>query len=157
MIDIMSALESVRLPLSPVTTLTQTHAYKKPPLSPIRSESSYPSNEAIEVFMPASPTSTLDVCLVFLMDNKTQNEQLEALRDIPSAISFKPIHCENDEESYGGDACSTYTEDDTSVEMEEEEEDDLLGLDLLADDDDEEEEEEEYNNDEMETERTETR
>jgi hypothetical protein len=150
----MSALESVRLPLSPVTTHTQTHAYTKPPLSPIRSESSYSSNEAIEVFMPTSPTSTLDVRFVYLMDNKTQNVQLKALRDVPSAISFKPIHCDNDEESHGGDACSTYTEDDTSVEMEEEE-DDLLGLDLLVDDEDE--EEEECDHYAMETERTETR
>jgi hypothetical protein len=112
----------------------------------------------------------MDVRLIYLMDNKIQNVQLKALREIPNAISFTPIHCENDEETRGGDACSTYSQDDTSVEMEEEEEDDLLsctytqddnsvemeeedhllGLDLIADD-------EEYNHDEMEAGCTETR
>ena len=164
MIDIMSALESVRLPLSPVPT---THAHAKPPLSPIRSELSYSSNDAIEVFMPKSPTSMMDVRLMYLMDYKMQNMQLRALKEVPSAISFTPIHCANDEETRGGDTCSSYTQDDTSVKTEEEdlvgfpytengtsvemeEEDDLLGLDLLLDDD--EEEEEEYNLAEMEAE-----
>jgi hypothetical protein len=168
MIDIMSALESVRLPLSPVPT--QTNAHAKPPLSPIRSELSYSSNEAIEVFMPKSPTSMMDVRLMYLMDYKMQNMQLKALRAVPTAISFTPIHCANDEETRGGDTCSSYTQDDTSVtsveteeeeddlvgstyteddiSVEMEEEDDLLGLDLLLDDD----EEEEYNLDEMEAE-----
>lgn len=103
-----------------------------------------------------------------LMDYKMQNMQLKALGEIPSAISFTPIHCANDEETRGGDACSSYTQDDTSVtsveteeedddlfgstytpddtSVEMEEEDDLLGLDLLLDDDDE------YNIDEMEAE-----
>lgn len=109
----------------------------------------------------------MDVRLLHLMDYKMHNVQLKALRAVPSAISFTPIHCENDEETLGGDACSSYTQDDASIEMEEEEddlldstyskddtsvkmeeEDDLLGLDLLADDD----EEEECNHDEMETE-----
>jgi hypothetical protein len=139
MIDIMSALETVRLPLSPVTTHTQTDSYTKPPFLPIQSKLSYSSNEAIEVFMSTSPTSMLDVSLMHLMDNKTQHVQLKVLREVPSAISFKPIHCEDDEESCGGDGCSTYTEDDSSVEMEEEY--DLLGLDLLADDDDDDDDE----------------
>jgi hypothetical protein len=157
MIDIMSALESVRFPLSPVPdhTVTQTHAHTKPPLSPIRSESSYSSNDAIEMFMPKSPTSIMDVRLLYLKDNKVQNMQLKTrLGEVPSAISFSPIHCESD-------GCSSYTQDDTSItsaetmegeddllgssctqddaSVEMEEEDDLLGLDLLLDDDDDEE------------------
>jgi hypothetical protein len=107
----------------------------------------------------------MDVRLMYLMDDKIQNVQLKALRAVPSAISFKPIHCENDEETYtqddnsvemeeGDDLLgSTYTQDNTSVEMEEE--DDLLGLDLLADDDYDDDEEEECNHDDMEAWRTE--
>jgi hypothetical protein len=174
MIDIMSELESVRFPLSPVPnhTATQTHAHTKPPLSPIRSELSYSSNGAIEVFMPKSPTSIMDVRLLYLKDYKLQNVQLKArLREVPSAISFSSIHFENIEETPRGDACSSYTQDNTSVtsaEMEEdddllgfsytytqdessveiEEEDDLLGLDLILDDD----EEEDFDLDEMEAE-----
>jgi hypothetical protein len=118
--------------------------------------------------MPKSPTSMMDIRLMYLMDYKMQNMQLKALREVPSAISFTPIYCANDEETRGGDTCSSYTQDDTSVtsvETEEEdvllgstdiqddtyvdmeEEDDLLGLDLLLDD-----EEEEYNLDQMEAE-----
>jgi hypothetical protein len=114
----------------------------------------------------------MDVRLLYLKDYKLQNVQLKAcLGEVPSAISFSSIHFEKDEETPRGDACSSYTQDDTSVtsaEMEEEddllgfsytytqddgsvemeEEDDLLGLDLLLDDD----EEEEFNPDEMEAE-----
>jgi hypothetical protein len=104
----------------------------------------------------------MDVRLLYLTNYKLQNVQ-----EVPSAISFSSIHCENDEVASAGDACSSYTQDDTSVtsaEMEEEEddllgfsytqddtsvemeeEDDLLGLDLLLDD----EEEEDFNLDEM--------
>jgi hypothetical protein len=137
MIDIMSSLESVRLSLSPVPTYSHTHA--KPPLSPVRSESSYVSNEAIEVFMPKSPTSMLDVRLMYWKDSKMQSVHFKARREVPSAIVFKPIHCENDEESREDDTCSTSSNDDASIYMEEE--DDLLGLDLLADDDEEEDDE----------------
>lgn len=77
-----------------------------------------------------------------------QSVHFKARREVPSAIVFKPIHCENDEESREDDTCSTSSEDDTcstssnddaSIYMEEE--DDLLGLDLLADDDEEEDDE----------------
>ncbi len=110
----------------------------------------------------------MDVRLLYLKDNKMQNMQelRTRLREVPSAISFSPIHCESD-------GCSSYTQDETSItsstetmeeeeeddllgssctqddaSVEMEEEDDLLGLDLLLDDEDE----EEFNLDKMEAE-----
>jgi hypothetical protein len=145
-IGIMSTLEgAVRLPLSPVPDQRSHHIHCKPPLSPVHSEISFGciSHDSIEAFMPASPTSLLDVRLVYRMDDKRQLHHVETAKVIqasmiPNAISFKPILMEDEKASLEEDEYSTYSEDedDDNVVMDSDDEEDLLGLDLLGDDDD---------------------
>lgn len=94
-----------------------------------------------------SPASPDEVRLIFMTgfdDTAVMNTKLAPSREIPVAISFKPITRAADEDDMSVDDCLTCSSDgEFSLGVDAflfdnddaEDDEDLLGLDLLADDD----------------------
>ena len=106
--------------VSPRETSDSVMPLEKPPLSPTRTELASRYGESVEVFIPSSPTSMMDLRLLYVMDTPELELKAADGNDIPAAISFTAA------EAASGTVCGG---------IDDEEDDELLGLGFLGDDD----------------------